>query len=56
MSRVAKLAPPRGNVIVTEMVIALEMGTKRKVATLDNAQTGPIGPIGRLVTQYAAEG
>ena len=56
MSRVAKLVPPLENVVVTGMAIAMEMGTKRKVATLDNAQTGPIGPIGPLVTQYAAEG
>ena len=56
MSRVAKLAPAVENVIVTGMVIAPEMGRKQKFATLDNALTGPIGPIGPLVTQYAAEG
>ena len=56
MSRVAKPAPALENVIVTGMVIAPEMGKKRKFATSENAQTGPIGPIGPLVTQYAVEG
>lgn len=56
MNRVAKPAPALENVIVTETVIALEMRTKQKFATLENAQTGPIGPIGPLVTQFAVEG
>ena len=56
MSRVAKLAPALENVIVTGMVIAPEMGKKKKFAISDNAQTGPIGPAGQLVTQYAVEG
>ena len=55
MSRVAKLVPALENVIVMGMVIVPEMGTKRKFAISDNAQTGPIGPLGPLVTQYAVE-